>query len=330
MKKNVVGQSVGAQLISAADGSEFTGSVTVYVTGDAGTQAIGSVGSGACVNEGHGFYTYAPAQAETNYDLVAFTFVGTGAITATVQYVVNFPQVVDLQTGITAGTIATVTTLTNLPGITANWLTAAGIAAGALNGKGDWLLSASYTAPVNLTAAQIATGVWTDTIAGDFTTALSIGKSVMNGVALGTGLTINAYTGNTVQTGDSFARLGAPAGASHAADTAAIKSDSAAILGQTGTTGVKLATDSVDAAAIAATGASEIATAVGALVLAELTGVPSATPALKDAIMLLYMSVRNKRDTIATTDTICNSAGSTIATAAVSDDTVTFEKGKYA
>jgi hypothetical protein len=32
----------------------------------------------------------------------------------------------------------TVTTLTNLPAITANWLTAAGITAGALNGKGDW------------------------------------------------------------------------------------------------------------------------------------------------------------------------------------------------
>ena len=60
-----------------------------------------------------------------------------------------------------------------------------------------------------LTAAQIATGVWTDITAGDFTVALSVGKSLMNGVALGTGLTINAYTGNTVQTGDSFARIGA-------------------------------------------------------------------------------------------------------------------------
>lgn len=60
-----------------------------------------------------------------------------------------------------------------------------------------------------LTAAQIATGVWQDTTAGDFTTAASIGKSIMNGVALGTGLTINGYTGNTVQTGDSFTRIGA-------------------------------------------------------------------------------------------------------------------------
>jgi hypothetical protein len=60
-----------------------------------------------------------------------------------------------------------------------------------------------------LTAAQIATGVWTDTTAGDFTTSLSVGKSIMNGVSLGTGLTINGYTGNTPQTGDTYARIGA-------------------------------------------------------------------------------------------------------------------------
>lgn len=48
-----------------------------------------------------------------------------------------------------------------------------------------------------LTAAQIATGVWTDTTAGDFTTALSVGKSIMNGVTLGTGLTINDITTKT-------------------------------------------------------------------------------------------------------------------------------------
>lgn len=77
-------------------------------------------------------------------------------------------------TNITAGTITTVTTLTNLPSIPANWLTAAGIAASALNGKGDWLLSSSYTAPPS--TAAIATAVWQDTTAGDFTVASSPGK----------------------------------------------------------------------------------------------------------------------------------------------------------
>jgi len=37
-----------------------------------------------------------------------------------------------------AGAVSTVTTLTNLPSITTGWLTATGIAASALNGKGDW------------------------------------------------------------------------------------------------------------------------------------------------------------------------------------------------
>lgn len=48
--------------------------------------------------------------------------------------------------------------------------------------------------------------------------------------------TVTTYTGNTVQTGDSFARLGAPAGASVSADVAGVKSDTAAILVDTGTT----------------------------------------------------------------------------------------------
>lgn len=83
--KNTGSQKIGAQMVTAADGTAFTGSVTVYVCGDAGTQAVGSVGSGACTHEGNGYHTYAPAQSETNYDLVAFTFIGTGAIPATVQ-----------------------------------------------------------------------------------------------------------------------------------------------------------------------------------------------------------------------------------------------------
>lgn len=78
-------------------------------------------------------------------------------------------------TNITAGTITTATNLTNLPSIPANWLTAAGIASGALNGKGDWLLSSGYTVPP--TVASIATGIWQDLTSGsDFSTPSSIGK----------------------------------------------------------------------------------------------------------------------------------------------------------
>lgn len=95
MKKNVASQVIGAEMINATTGAAFTSTVTVYVTGDAGTQAIGSVGSGICTHEGNGFHTYAPAQAETNYDHVAFTFIGTGAIPVTVQLYTDFPQTGD-------------------------------------------------------------------------------------------------------------------------------------------------------------------------------------------------------------------------------------------
>lgn len=84
MLKNTAGQKIGCEMVTTA-GAAFTGSVTVYVTGDAGTQAAGSVGSGACTHKGNGYHTYAPAQAETNFDLIGFTFVGSGAVPATIQ-----------------------------------------------------------------------------------------------------------------------------------------------------------------------------------------------------------------------------------------------------
>jgi hypothetical protein len=91
VKKNVAGQKIGAQMITAADGTAFTGVVRVKVCIDAGAQANGSVGSpeGLCAHEGNGYHTYAPSQAETNGDLIAFTFVGTAAIPVTVQVFTN-------------------------------------------------------------------------------------------------------------------------------------------------------------------------------------------------------------------------------------------------
>lgn len=103
MRRNVSGQFVGAQMVSATDGSAFTGAVTCYVTGDAGTQAAGSVGSGACTHEGNGFHTYAPAQAETNYTHVAFTFTGSGAVPATLQI---YPLAYDASGQVVAASVA--------------------------------------------------------------------------------------------------------------------------------------------------------------------------------------------------------------------------------
>jgi hypothetical protein len=174
---------------------------TVDIAGAAVSTSTAQIGVNVVTNADKTGYALAAGQKVDVDTIKTNPVVNAGTVT--------FPTGATLAstTNITAGTITTTTNLTNLPAIPTNWLTATGIAASALNGKGDWLLSSGYTAPP--TVAQVAAGVWRDTVAGDFTVAASIGKSVMNGVALGTGLTINAYTGDTPQTGDAYARIGA-------------------------------------------------------------------------------------------------------------------------
>lgn len=154
MLKNTASQSIGAQMVSASDGSAFTGSVTVYVTGDAGTQGVGSVGSGACTHEGNGYHTYAPAQAETNYDLVAFTFIGTGAVPATIQV---YTKAGDAYTAVQA----------------LNDLSSADVNAACDTALADY--GANTTTPP--TAAAIADAVLDEALSGHVT-AGSLGKAV--------------------------------------------------------------------------------------------------------------------------------------------------------
>ena len=177
---------------SIASPTNITAGVITTVTTVTNQLTAAAIATGVWQDTTAGDFTVALSVGKSVMNGVAL---GTGltinAYTGnTVQTGDSFARIGAAGAGLTnIGTIATVTNLTNLPAITANWLTAAGTAA-------DF-------------GAEVATAVWTDITAGDFTVALSIGKSVMNGVALGTGLTINAYTGNTVQTGDSFARIGA-------------------------------------------------------------------------------------------------------------------------
>ena len=88
-------------------------------------------------------------------------------------------QIDDLATptNITAGTITTVTNLTNLPAVTSNWLTAAGIAASALNGKGDWNIGKTGYA---LSSAGVQ-AIW-DALTSALTTIGSIGKLLVDNI----------------------------------------------------------------------------------------------------------------------------------------------------
>ena len=78
---------------------------------------------------------------------------------------------------------------------------------------------------------------------------------VLSGTTVGT---ITTYTGNTLQTGDSFARIGAPAGVSVSADVAAVKTDTAAVLDDTGTSGVVVAAASKSGYALSSAGVTAI------------------------------------------------------------------------
>ncbi len=154
MKKNVAGQKIGSQMVSATDGSAFTSAVTVYVTGDAGTQAVGSVGAGACTHEGNGYHTYAPAQAETNYDLIGFTFIGTGAVPSSVQVYTGFPQTGDAFTTATAIEVDTQDIQARLPAALVSGRIDASVGAMAAN-----VLTATAINADAITAAKVAADV---------------------------------------------------------------------------------------------------------------------------------------------------------------------------
>ncbi len=109
--------------------------------------------------------------------------------------------------------------------------------------------------------------------------------------------TVTTYTGNTKQTGDNFARLGAPAGASVSADIASVPTVNE----------------------IWAKAMSDLA-----------TGAPSATASVLTAINYLYEALRNKTLTTATLVTIKKDDGATdLMKSTISDDATTFTKNEF-
>lgn len=146
-------------------------------------------------------------------------------------------------------------------------------------------------------------------------------------------------------------RLGTPAGASVSADIAAVKAKTdnlpaspaavgsemaladgaitAAKIAADAITAAKIATGAIDADALATDGVQEIRDAIFAKVLSELsTGQPSATPTLEQAIMLLFMAMRNVGVQTSSEFRIANDAGTTICEADVSDDGSVFTRSK--
>lgn len=85
----------------------------------------------------------------------------------------------------------------------------------------------------------------------------------------------------------------------------------------------------VSDAATQAEVATEISDALTVDTISELDSVPSSTPTITQAIMLLYMALRNQRTSSTTQATIKNNAGTTIGTSSITDSSGVFTKGKY-
>lgn len=73
---------------------------------------------------------------------------------------------------------------------------------------------------------------------------------------------------------------------------------------------------------------TQIRTALSTDTMSELSGVPSATPTIQQALMLSYMSLRNEHTATSSQEKIKNNAGAVVATGALSDDGTTYTKGQ--
>ena len=176
-KKNVAVTGFTVGLISSTDGSDITtGTPVGYYTLDGGAQtAIADV---TPVHEGNGQWSFDLTAGEMNGDIVGLVFTHASAITQhfTIKTVAKLTADLNdfdytandvtlaaaTHTGAVIPTVSTVTNAVVLPTIPANWITAAGINAAALNGKGDWNIGKTgYTLtqafPANF-ASQVISG----------------------------------------------------------------------------------------------------------------------------------------------------------------------------
>jgi hypothetical protein len=131
------------------------------------------------------------------------------------------------------------------------------------------------------------------------TYSLVITTGTVDGVSV-VGEVVGAFT---LGRSAAFARLGAPAGASIAADIA------------TRATPAQVNTEVVDVMTVDT--------------IAELAqAVPATTPTFATALMLMYMAMRNNLDIDATTKKVANNAGTVIAKKVLSDNGTTYTEAK--
>ena len=135
-------------------------------------------------------------------------------------------QRVQSQVGAMAANVVTASAI-NSGAITSAKFAAGAIGTGVIAGTQTFAMTGNITGNLSGSVGSVTGAV------GSVTGAVGSVTGNVGGNVTGS---VGSVVGHTPQTGDNYARLGAPAGASVSADIAAVKSDSAAILVDTGTT----------------------------------------------------------------------------------------------
>lgn len=170
-RKNTAGQFIHFQGVDSSTGgikSAVTWTVRRCIDGTF------AAATGTVTEDGTtGWYKFAMSQADTNGNNIGFNFTGTGAVPQTVNIVTTACDPTSTAFGLS---LAKTTNITGFNDIAATAI----VSAGAITTSGG-AVSTVTTVTNQLTAAAIATGVWQDATAGDFTVASSIGKSLYTG-----------------------------------------------------------------------------------------------------------------------------------------------------
>jgi hypothetical protein len=148
MLRNTASQVVDCQMTTIADGSPFTGTVTVSVKLNTGSLAAGG---GTVSHKGGGLHTYLPTQAETNGVLLSYQFEGDGAITKTVIFDTSIEDFIGARTTAADAAFAA------LPaGVRTELTTELGRIDVATSTR---LAAGSYTAPLSAAGIRAAVGL---------------------------------------------------------------------------------------------------------------------------------------------------------------------------
>lgn len=275
LKKNTGSQNLTFALVNATNGAALTGAtVTARRSIDGAAQAT----AGGSVSElGNGQYNFAPSQADTNGDLIGYLFTAANAIPVNLAVRTTAADLADtVRLGLTA--------LPNAAAEAAGGLYTRGSGVGQINQSNSGQIDANAartggttntgrdigasvllspgtgTGQVSLTSGAVTVGTNNDKTGYSLTQAFpsnfaSLGINASGHVSRVVLVdTLTTYTSNTPQTGDSFARLGAPAGASIAADIATRAPSSTALSTAQWTNGRAANLDNLDAAISVLTG----------------------------------------------------------------------------